>query len=131
MRETAQRSEDGIDYQAIAPRDVVGFHVFHADRGMGLGKVEAMTRIRGRAHFVCDSGGSTVNRPVDEVMTNLREHGYDLCHEPWDVARADEIDETGVDEAEIQERAQESWTRLADEFGLTEDQIQAIIMDDS
>jgi len=30
-----------------------------------------MTEIRGEAHFVCDTGGNTVNRPVEQVMTQL------------------------------------------------------------
>lgn len=118
---------EGISYKAVAPRDVIGFHVFNADSGMGKGEVTAMTRIDGEAHFVCDTGGRTVNRPVEQVMTDLREHGYSLCHEPWDVADPDDLDQMGVDEAEIESRAHESWTRLADEFGLTESEVEDII----
>lgn len=117
-----------IDYASIVPRDVVGFHVFNGDRGMGLGNVVDLTVVGGERMFVCESGDSTVNREVSFVMNYLREYGYDLCTEPWTVADADDVGEYGVDEAEIADRAGESWTTLAVEFGLTEDEVEEIIL---
>jgi hypothetical protein len=131
MREVEDTAHDGINYEAIAPRDVIGFHVFNTDSGMGNGKVVGMRSIRGEANFVCEVGDKTVNRPVEQVMADLRKYGYDLCSEPWTVASAEEVGETGVDEAEIADRANESWQDLADEFGLTEDEVRDIIVGDA
>lgn len=117
-----------ISYKEIAPRDVIGFHVFNPDTGRGNGKVVEMKRVRGEAHFVCESRGMTVNRSVEDIMTRLREQGYELCTEPWEVADAEAVEQGGVDESEIQDRARESWGRLADEFGLTESEVEDIIV---
>jgi len=118
-------NETTLNYDSINPRDVIGYTVFNCDSGMGAGEVVAMTRIEEEAHFVCDVGGRTVNRPVEQVMTQLREHGYDLCTEAWDPI--EELPSSGDVEAEIADRAHESWARLADEFGLTEDVVRSII----
>lgn len=119
---------EGISYKEIAPRDVIGFHVFNPDSGRGYGKVVEMKRVRGEAHFVCESGGTTCNRSVEDMMTRLRERGYELCTEPWEVADPEAVEQGGVDEAEIKERARESWRRLADEYGLTESEVEDIIV---
>ena len=128
MREATQSDEGGINYDEIAPRDVIGFHVFNCETGMGNGKVIQMKTVNEEPHFVCETGDSTVNRPVEQVMRDLREFGHDLCTEPWTVAEPEEVGEMGVDEAEIAERASESWSRLADEFGLTESAVRDIVI---
>lgn len=129
MKEVTQEADEGVDYESIAPRDVIGFHVFNPETGMGNGKVVSMKRVRGEPNFVCEVGDKLVNRPVEQVMDNLRKWGYELCTEPWEVADPETVEESGaVDEAEIRERANESWKRLADEFGLTEDEVRDIIV---
>ena len=121
-----QQQEKSIDYSEIVPRDVIGFHVFDPEMGMGTGEVVRLRRIRGEPHFDCDIGDKTVARPVDQVMDNLRKWGYELAHEPWDVV--DSLGDVGIDEDEIRERRGESWKKLAAEFGVTEDEIRDIII---
>lgn len=127
MPETTSERQSQIDYDEIAPRDVIGFHVFNPETGIGNGEVVGMRQVRGEPHFACEAGDKTVTRPVDRVMSRLREQGYELCTEPWEVAES--IDEsTGIDESEIQDRAKESWAKLAGEFGVTESEIRDIIV---
>jgi len=129
MEERTQ-ANDGIEYDEIAPRDVKGFHVFDPETGRGLGEVVGIKRVSGEAQFVCDSHGDLVNRRVDRVMNRLREQSYELCTEPWDVADPEVVEKSGsVAEAEIRDRAFESWSRLADEYGLTEGEVREIIAD--
>jgi len=115
-------------YEEVAPRDVIGFHVFNTNSGMGAGYVTGMTEIDGDAYFICEAGSITVNRKVDSIMNDLRHHGWSLCREPWDVADADSIAYSRVNEEAIKDRANESWYRLADEFGLTAEEVRDIIL---
>ncbi len=127
MQRETDEVDDSIDYETIVPRDVIGFHVFNPSMGMGNGKVEAIRTIRGEPHFVCDMGDKQVDRPVENLMDDLQQFGYELCTEPWEVASPEDVGATGVDEAEIRERASESWKSLANEFGVTESDVQDII----
>lgn len=117
-------------YDSINPRDVIGYYVFNCDSGRGNGKVVELKNIRGEAHFVCEVGdvnSKRVNRPVEQVMKDLREHGYDLCDEPWDVVDAP-LSSDGDMEAEIRDRSRESWSKLADEFGIREEDVRDIVV---
>jgi hypothetical protein len=116
-------------YKQIAPRDVIGFHVFNTNSGMGAGYVTGMDKNHGVSYFVCETAsGGTVHRKVDSIMNDLRHHGWSLCHEPWQVAIEDSIGYSDDDEQEIKDRANESWDRLATEFGLTEEEVEDIIL---
>jgi len=115
-------------YEEVAPRDVIGFHVFNTNSGMGAGYVTGMTEIHGIDYFVCDTGSGTAHRKVDSIMNDLRHHGWSLCHEPWHVAIEDSIGYSDDDEQAIKDRANESWYRLADEFGLTAEEVRDIIL---
>lgn len=124
-------SENGIDYDNITPRDVIGFRVFNPSNGMGKGKVVGMKRVRGEPQFVCknDPDAREVNRDVESVMRDLRKYSYELRTDDHDTVTVEDVEATGgVDEDEIKSRRSESWKRLADEFGITTDEVREIIV---